>query len=154
MEDVRREVWSASHVVVWSMATATDGMKKERMPISTQDSIMVRFIKKVIDASIELYEHRAQRREALLKDVCDAMKSLKQMMMDTLLGREEVDGEEDVEDMQEDEISTDDAGWSTEDTVSEGQQHGEDVEAGDTKYAYESEGTESSAPSEGEDWEM
>ena len=62
-------------------------IKEEGMPISTQDSTGVKFINKVIQASIELYEHRAQRREAILRDMGDTTRSLKQMMMDTLMGR-------------------------------------------------------------------
>ena len=59
-EEVKRELRSASHVVVWSTATTTEGMKKEKMPAGTQDSVGVRYIKEVIDASMELYKYRAQ----------------------------------------------------------------------------------------------
>lgn len=101
-DDIKRELWSASHIVVWPMATTTEGMKKEKMPVSTQDSVGGKCIKKVLDASIDLYEYRAQQREKILQAVCETGKSLRQMMMDTLMGKDEEGAEAEVEDKHED----------------------------------------------------
>ena len=61
------------------------------------------------------------------------------------MGTEDEAAEEEVEDKQEDDISTDEAGWSTEDTEST---NGTRSRAEQSTYA--SEGTESSAQPESE----
>ena len=101
------------------MATAREAIKKEKMPVSTQDSIGVRFIRLVVDAPTSLHDYRAKCREEILKEEKAMSRTLRQMMMGTLMGREEVEVAEEEEEEKGDEVSTDEAGWSTEDSAEE-----------------------------------
>uniref|UniRef100_A0A7S1N4Y6 Uncharacterized protein n=1 Tax=Eutreptiella gymnastica TaxID=73025 RepID=A0A7S1N4Y6_9EUGL len=58
--DVQKEVWSTVHVLIWSMAAATDAVKSEKMPVSDQDAVGVRFTRQAVEASIQLHEYRAR----------------------------------------------------------------------------------------------
>uniref|UniRef100_A0A7S1JEM0 Uncharacterized protein n=2 Tax=Eutreptiella gymnastica TaxID=73025 RepID=A0A7S1JEM0_9EUGL len=116
---ITREVWSATHVVIWSMATATDAIKREKMPMSGQDTLGARFIRQVLDASINLHEYRAKCREEILKAQTGEDETLKQAMMKALMGKEEGEPEVTGEEDSEDDLSTDEAGWSTDDSINE-----------------------------------
>mmetsp|Transcript_118954 Transcript_118954/g.207182 ORF Transcript_118954/g.207182 Transcript_118954/m.207182 type:complete len:97 (-) Transcript_118954:91-381(-) len=37
--DIQKEIWSAVHEVIWSMATVTDAIKSEKMPVGDQDAM-------------------------------------------------------------------------------------------------------------------
>ena len=115
---ITREIWSATHVVIWTMATTTEAIKKEKIPVGGQDAMGVRFIRQVLDASINLHEHRAKCREEILKTQTGENQTLKQAMMEALMGREEDEPPAAEEEDPEDEVSTDEAGWSTDDSIS------------------------------------
>ena len=55
--NVGQEVWGASYIVVWCMATTTDGFHQDNLSVATQDSIGVQFLKQVIDASMKLHQY-------------------------------------------------------------------------------------------------
>ena len=44
----------SEYLVVWAMATATDGFHKDGLSVATADSVGVQFIKRAVDASIKL----------------------------------------------------------------------------------------------------
>ena len=50
-------------MIVWCMATNTDGFRRDGLRVATQDSIGVQFLKRVVDASMRLHKHRYTHRE-------------------------------------------------------------------------------------------
>ena len=60
---VVKEMWGASYLIVWCMATTTDGFRQDGLSVATQDSIGVEFLKRVVDASMRLHKHRYTHRE-------------------------------------------------------------------------------------------
>ena len=54
---VVKEMWGASYSIVWCMATTTDGCRQDGLSVATQDSIGVEFLKRVVDASLQLHKY-------------------------------------------------------------------------------------------------
>ena len=52
---IEKEMWGASYLVVWCMATTTEGFRQDNLSVATQDSIGVQFLKQVLDASMRLH---------------------------------------------------------------------------------------------------
>ena len=123
---IQSEVWSAMHMIIWSMATTTEAIKTEKMPKGDKNSMAVRFISKVIDASIKIYEIRAKKREEVFREERGTSKTLRQMMMEALEdGEWEAERGTDEGDEQGEEDDTDEGGWSTEDSHVEDDQREE-----------------------------
>ena len=55
---VAKEPWGVDFLVVWSMATATDGFVEDKLSFATKDSMGVQFLRRAVDASIQLHLYR------------------------------------------------------------------------------------------------
>ena len=75
------------HVVIWSTATVTEAMRQENMPAGDQGAPGTRFIQQAVDALAALHEHRAKRREEVLKQATKSTCTLRQIMKGALEDR-------------------------------------------------------------------
>ena len=59
---VQQQIWTAACIMVWAMATSTEGFKEEKFPTHGRDEWGVQYLRCAIDASIRMHEHRAKKR--------------------------------------------------------------------------------------------
>ena len=77
---VSKEAWEADYLVVWAMATATDGFGDDKLSIATQDSMGVQFLRRAEDASIQLHLYRCRYREERFKESYPQLSSIRQWL--------------------------------------------------------------------------
>ena len=78
--DVQGECRDPESLMVWAMATKTEGFRADKLSTASQDSLGVQFLSEAITASIRLHEHRAQEREQALRSEFRTTLTLKQYM--------------------------------------------------------------------------
>ena len=120
-QHVVKEAWGASHIVVWCMATTTNGFRQDSLSAATQDSMGVQFLRQVIDGSMRLHQYRYQHREAVFKERHPDLhtKTIRSWLHELLESKnkgkkEEVDEEEEPDpEEEEEEADSDEEDWST-----------------------------------------
>ena len=55
---VSKETWGSDYLVVWAMATTTDGFKEDKLSVASQQSMGVQFLRQAVDASMQLHSYR------------------------------------------------------------------------------------------------
>ena len=121
--------WGSDFLVVWAMATTTDGFKDDKLSVASKDSMGVQFLRQAVDASMRLHSYRYSHREVLFRKQYPQLATLRQWLHARLESRRRGDrlDDENPEAEQQDAASTADsdaAGWSTE----------EDEEVWDTRF--------------------
>lgn len=77
-----KETWGAGYLVVWCMATSTDGFRQDKLSVARQDSIGVQFLKRVLDASMRLHKYRYTHREDYFRGRYPHLPTIKQWLHD------------------------------------------------------------------------
>ena len=121
---VSKETWGADYLVVWSMATATDGFEGDKLSIATKDSMGVQFLRRAVDASIKLHLYRCRYREERFKESYPKLSSIRQWLqalLETKDGRDWAEGENPEADHEEDtpERELNAGGWETDEEEAE-----------------------------------
>ena len=114
----RRITWGSDFLVVWAMATTTDGFKDDKLSVASKDSMGVQFLRQAVDASIRLHSYRYSHREVLFRKQYPQLATVWQWLHALLESRRRGDrlDDENPEAEQEDAASaadSDAAGWST-----------------------------------------
>ena len=65
---VAKETWGSDYLMVWAMATATEGFRKDSLSVATKDSMGMQFLKHTVDASVKLHQYRYTHREPYFRE--------------------------------------------------------------------------------------
>ena len=57
-EKVPKETWGSDYLVVWAMASLTDGFREDRLSVASSESMGLQFIRRAVDASMKLHLYR------------------------------------------------------------------------------------------------
>ena len=115
---VVKESWGSDYLVVWAMATSTEGLRKDGLSVSSSESMGVQFIRRAIDASMKLHQYRYTHREVFFRRKYPRLATIRQWLH-TLLESKRKGGNEEENDLgaeQEETASagdSDTAGWTT-----------------------------------------
>ena len=112
------EAWGADFLVVWAMATTTDGFKKDGLSVATPESMGVQFLKQALEASMRLHKYRNEHRQEFFRRDYPHMNSIRQWLHALLEGKHKGRGEEGYDENGEmtgeaNEEEPDGAGWTT-----------------------------------------
>ena len=58
-----KETWGSDFLVVWDLATTTDGFKEDKLSVASPETMGVQFLRRAVDASMQLYSYRYSHRE-------------------------------------------------------------------------------------------
>ena len=79
---VRGAVYDPRSLVIWASGTATEEMAVDHLSVQTRESMGTHFLRIVIQASMELWDHRFKQREATLRAYHGDHMTLKQWIQD------------------------------------------------------------------------
>ena len=115
---MEKETWGSDFLVVWAMATATDGFQTDKLSVAAAESMGVQFLIQAVDASMRLHNYRYTHRQVFFRRQYPHMATIRQWLHTLLEGKRKGGGEE--EDDGEDERGVaaskeepDRAGWFT-----------------------------------------
>ena len=122
-EKVAKETWGSDYLVVWAMATGTDGFREDGLSVATADPMGVQFIKHAVDASIKLHQYRYTHREKYLQEEYPRLSSIRQWMHELWeskrRGRKGADEDPETEHGEEDAAGSDGTDWTTDEDEEE-----------------------------------
>ena len=135
-QHIVKEMWGASYIVVWCMATTTDGFRQDNLSVATQDSMGVQFLKQVVDASMRLHKYRYEHREVCFKEQYPNFHSIKLWLHDLRESKNrgqkgEEEEEEQEPEVTDDEADSDEADWSKDDDESDWEERLQDTPPAD-----------------------
>ena len=121
---VAKETWGSDYLMVWAMATATEGFRKDSLSVATKDSMGMQFLKHTVDASVKLHQYRYTHRGPYSQEVYPQLSSTRQWMHDLWEGksRGQKGGDEDPETGhggEGSEAGSDVADWTTDEDEAE-----------------------------------
>ena len=121
---VAKETWGSDYLMVWAMATATEGFRKDSLSVATKDSMGMQFLKHTVDASVKLHQYRYTHRGPYFQEVYPQLSSTRQWMHDLWEGksRGQKGGDEDPETGhggEGSEAGSDVADWTTDEDEAE-----------------------------------
>ena len=64
---VQEAAYDSTSLVIWALGTATEEMAADHLSVSTRESMGTHFLRIVIQASMELWDHRFKQREAAIR---------------------------------------------------------------------------------------
>ena len=79
---IEKEMGGASYLVVWYMATTTEGFRQDNLSVATQDSMGVQFLKQLLDASMKLHRYRYEHCENYFRVQHLGLRAIKQWLHD------------------------------------------------------------------------
>ena len=121
---VQKEAWGADFLVVWAMATTTDGFRKDGLSVATPESMGVQFLQRAVEASVRLHAYRYEHRQEYFRRQYPHMSSIQQWLHTLLEGKRKGKGgggDYDEEDVAEDAAGEepDGEGWVTDEDEEE-----------------------------------
>ena len=78
----REAVYDPRSMVIWASGTTTEEMGADHLLVPTRESMGTHFLRVVIEASMELWDHRFKQREAALRAYHGDHMTLKQWIQD------------------------------------------------------------------------
>ena len=115
---VEKETWGADFLVVWAMATSTDGLRTDKLSVATAESMGVQFLIQAGDAYMRLHSYRYTDRQEFFHRQYPHMSTIRQWLHTLLESKRKGKGEEenDDEEGQEGDARKEEpegAGWTT-----------------------------------------
>ena len=120
---VEKETWGSGCLVVWAMATTTDGFQTDKLSVAAAESMGVQFLIQAVDASMRQHAYRYAHRQEFFRRQYPQMSSIRQWLHALLEGKRSGGREEEEDEEAEQEVVTmegkDGTGWITDEDEEE-----------------------------------
>ena len=120
---VEKETWGSGCLVVWAMATTTDGFQTDKLSVAAAESMGVQFLIQALDASMRQHAYRYAHRQEFFRRQYPQMSSIRQWLHALLEGKRSGGREEEEDEEAEQEVVTmegkDGTGWITDEDEEE-----------------------------------
>ena len=91
-----KETWGSDFLVVWDLATTTDGFKEDKLSVASPETMGVQFLRRAVDASMQLHSYQYSHREEYFRRQYPQLATFRQWIYPLLEGRRRGDRMGDV----------------------------------------------------------